>query len=280
MCVSVPRGDGRGANRVDELNGMRFGVNEAAIADSRNDPATRRSVYLDKPGDISPMLKLARDHTAEVELRIPGVVSPYTGRILDVTARHFLLEDVRPRDGLRQMRPGVQFSFSARVDDLYLYCDDCKIIEVGSERGLPYFRVCLPTRLLRQRRRRHTRINLPPRVSPNAGTIRMERERKRTQALEGHLIDVSVGGCRAAFKGAVLPMLEVGERLQQCSVAVSGTLNLSTTGVIRHSSWDAESCTTTCGIEFIEMAIPDRRRLEQYVSQLAGKVSAIRGSGV
>lgn len=249
---------------------------DAAAKDQSADPGARRAVYLDRAEDISPMLKLLRDHGAEIELRLAGVDSRYTGRVLDLTAREFLLENIRPRDGLSHLKRGVTFSFSARVDDIYVTADDCRITRVEAERGLPYFHANMPKRLLRQRRRRHTRITLPPRVSPNDGMVTVYRKRGN-EPLNGSIIDVSVGGCRVAFGGAVVPPYEADEVMPLCEVRITSTLSVSATGVIRHSSWDASQGVTTCGVEFSEMSIPDRRRLEHYVSQLAGRAGPSKG---
>jgi c-di-GMP-binding flagellar brake protein YcgR len=107
-------------------------------------------------------------------------------------------------------------------------------------------------------------------VSPDEGIIRISRKGQDVR-LHGQIIDVSVGGCRVSFSGAVLPALQSDERLTECDLQVTSALAVSARGVIRHSAWDAANRTTLCGIEFTEMAIPDRRRLEHYVSQLASR---------
>lgn len=149
--------------------------------------------------------------------------------------------------------------------------EDCHITRVESERGLPYFHADMPSRMLRQRRRRHTRITLPPRVSPNDGVIQLTTHRG-TEPHSGRLIDVSVGGCRAVFDGALVPALEV-EELADCDVRISSSFSVAATAIVRHSSWDATRRITTCGLEFSEMSIADRRRLEHYVSQLSSKLA-------
>ena len=93
----------------------------------------------------------------------------------------------------------------------------------------------------------------------------------------GHIIDISVGGCRIRFNGAVVPAMRADEPLTECAVQVTSSLCFSTGAIVRHSTWDATRRTTTCGIEFTGMSIPDRRRLEHYVSQLAVRNGTARG---
>lgn len=247
-----------------------------AIAnETGNDPSARRAVYLTQADDIAPMLKIMRDHSAELELRLSGVETEYRGRILDLSKGQFLLEDIRPRDGLARLRRGTRFTFAARVEDLYLCGEDCRIVGVESDRGLPYFRADLPQRLLRHRRRRYNRITLPPRVSPDEGVIRVSRA--NGTPLHGQIIDISVGGCRIAFNGAVLPALESDEQLPACEVRVSSALAFTAAAAVRHSTWDPAKRQTVCGMEFMHMAIADRRRLEHYVSQLTARHAAQKG---
>lgn len=248
---------------------MRSGLKDATATANDTDAAANRAVYLTQARDMTPMLKVMRDHSADLELRVAGVNGVYRGRILDLADDHFLLEDIRPRDGLTHLRRGARFSFSARAEDLYVCGEDCRIERVESERGLPYFRAALPQRLLRQRRRRHNRLTLPPRVSPNEGIVRVTRDGDDGPPLHGQIIDISVGGCRIAFSGAVLPTLHVEERLPGCELSVTSSLGFTTEAVIRHSAWDAATRQTVCGLEFLRMAIADRRRLEHYVSQLS-----------
>ena len=174
------------------------------------------------------------------------------------------------------MRRGTRFTFSARADDLYVCGEDCSIKRVESDRGLPYFHASLPQRLLRHRRRRHNRITLPPRVSPDEGIARITREGPQPSPLHGHIIDISVGGCRIAFSGAVLPALCTEERLPSCEVRVTSSLGFTAEAIIRHSAWDAAKRQTICGLEFMRMAIADRRRLEHYVSQLSARPGVAR----
>lgn len=248
----------------------------ATAQDNGADDAARRAVYLSRADDIAPMLKVMRDHSAELELRLAGVAEVYRGRILDTADDHFLLEDIRPREGLSRLRRGVNFTFSARADDLYVCGEECRILKVESDRGLPYFHAALPKRMLRHRRRRHSRITLPPRVSPNEGVVQVTRNGDDGRPLHGQIIDISVGGCRIAFNGAVVPAMTIEERLPKCAVHVTSSLAFDAEAVIRHAAWDAAKRQTICGVEFLRVAIADRRRLEHYVSQLSTRRSPVR----
>lgn len=249
---------------------MRLAAKDTSATATDTGGSVSRAVYLTRPEDIGPVLKLLRDHSTDIELRLSGTDGHYRGRVLDLNHDHFLLEDIRPRDGLAHLRRGTRFSFAARVEDLYIRAEDCRITKVESERGLPFFRANLPQRLLRHQRRQHARITLPPRVRPDEGIVWVARKHGGAD-LKFHIVDISVGGARLSFNGAVLPSLQSEEVLPSCQFKVSGSLAFETPAVIRHAAWDPVERTTVCGIEFSDMAVGDRRRLEHYVSQLTAR---------
>ena len=96
-------------------------------------------------------------------------------------------------------------------------------------------------------------------------------------ALDDDAAPCAAGEAGAASEcGAVVPALTVEEPLPKCAVHVTASLAFDAVAVIRHSAWDAGKRQTICGIEFLRMAIPDRRRLEHYVSQLSARRTPAR----
>jgi len=248
-------------------------VNNIATAESLR-PPPRSAAYLTDGVDMIPVLRVLRDHSVEIDLRLHGVETVYHARVLDLDDNRYLLRDIRPRDGVGLLRKGTRFTFSARMEGLYICGEDSEILAVESERGLPYFKASLPQRLLRQQRRRHTRVQLPPRVSPLDGVIDINRGQSNS-AVRGRIIDISVAGCRAEVAGAIVPGLEIGEAVAGCMLRLSASLVLQAEAAIRHQSWDPARRVTTVGVELTEMGVTERRRLEQYVQLLSrGRTSA------
>lgn len=223
------------------------------------------TTYLSEPIEIIRALKLLRDQRADVQLSFEGDSTSYVAKVLDVSGAHLLLEDIHPRTGLQKMRKGQEFAMSARGRGIYLHSSANKVVEVESERGVPYFRVRLPTNVLYQQRRKAARFRLPLRVATNGASVTLFRLHGDKQPITGRIVDVSAGGCRAQFDGPLV--LDQDEKLR-CALDIPDMLNFSADAIIRHSAFDKKSRTLTCGIELASMHVTDRRRLEQFLESI------------
>ncbi|MCP5181148.1 MAG: flagellar brake protein [Pseudomonadales bacterium] len=230
----------------------------------------RDSGYVSEAERICSTLRVFRDQRCEIRMRIGGSGDEILGRILDVSQREFLIEDIRPRSALSLFRARTTFSFAARVDGLYAFAEKATVISREEERGLPFFRVALPASLLVQQRRRDARYRLPMRVSARGASVILPRD----ITLNGRITDISVGGLRAEFPiQGTLP--DRNETVHHCRITIPNLLEVTSTAVIRHVRMDVQRRVFECGIELTEMPITDRRRLEQFVQSLA-KISAGR----
>ncbi len=90
---------------------------------------------------------------------------------------------------------------------------------------------------------------------------------QRDLTMTGKIVDISVGGLRAEFaiQGS-LPRRD--ETVENCRVTIPNLLQLNSKAVIRHVRMDVQRRIFECGIEMTEMAVTDRRRLEQFVQSL------------
>lgn len=225
------------------------------------------SGYVTDAGEARRIFTLFRDQRSDLSLRFEGESQTFTGHVLDVDDTSFLLENIRPRSGLSLLNGDDPFSLTGRSEGIFVYAEDLRTEAALADRGVPYYRVPLPERLLYQQRRRAARFRIPLRVATHGAEVLVSRSEGRP--ISAAIVDISVGGCRCVFEGFPYPALEVGDQVAGCRINVPRLLNLEAEGSIRHVSYDKDSNTTTCGIEFIEMDITDRRRLEQFVQSLA-----------
>lgn len=225
------------------------------------------SRYVTELDEIQQVFKLFRDQRSDLCLRFEGEAETFTSHVLDVADDSLLLEDIRPREGSALMNEGVNFNLTGRTEGVFVYAETLRAVEALSERGIPYYRVPLPEQMLYQQRRRALRFRIPLRVATHGAEVVLARIDQ--QPLSGAIVDISVGGCRAAFDGFPFPSLEVDEQIPLCQINIPKLLNLTAEGSIRHVTYDKEHSSTACGIEFVEMDITDRRRLEQFVQTLA-----------
>jgi len=238
-------------------------------ATTRTRPSGISSRYLTDPDEIIRVLKIFRDQRADLQIRFEQDIGVYTAKVLDLQKKVMLLEDLQPRNGTGQLRAHKPFALSGRVDGIYMHCVGNVAQKADSERGVPYFHVALPESLLYQQRRRAARFRLPLRVAANGGQVLLFRQDGNDIPLTGQIIDISAGGCRAEFAAVQTPPLQNDEILEGCAITVPNLLDLHSKGTVRHTSTDQKQQVTTCGIEFTEMHVTDRRRLEQFIQAIA-----------
>jgi c-di-GMP-binding flagellar brake protein YcgR len=236
------------------------------MAEARNATPAAASRYLTDQAEITRVFRIFRDQRAQLALRFDGDATAYTGRVLDVDIGHFLLDDIRPRSGLPLLHRQVPFAATGRTDGLYAYAEVLHVAEADSERGMPYFLVPFPARLLFQQRRRAARFRLPLSVATKGAAVVLTRA---TGELRGTVIDVSAGGCRAEFDGIVTPPFDVDEAIERCEICIPNLLDLVARGSIRHHAVLDEPPRIGCGIEFVAMDVTDRRRLENFVQRMS-----------
>jgi len=225
------------------------------------------TTYLNEPVEIIRVLKVLRDQRADVALSFDGDRQSYAVKVLDVSGNSVLLEDIHPRSGLAKMRQGQQFAMSARARGIYFHSGCNRVQAIESERGVPYFRVELPTNVLYQQRRKAARFRLPLRVATNGASVILFRACDEPESLNGRIIDISASGCRAQFDGPLAVPLQIDEKLR-CAVSIPEMLEFPAEAIIRHSAFDNKSRTVSCGIELVSMHVTDRRRLEQFLEAI------------
>ena len=228
-----------------------------------------QSRYVTDADEVAQLFKLLRDQRAELQLRFDEDAAVYTAKVLDLQKHTILIEDIQPRDGMKLLRAGRPFSLSSRTDGMYVHSVHNRAHKADSERSVPFFHVAVPKNLLCQQRRREMRFRLPLRVAIRGAQVTLFPRGKDVKPLTGTIIDISAGGCRAEFEGFKFCPIQEGDPLESCALEVPKLLELSTQGAIRHSSFDPRRRLLTCGIEFTEMHVTDRRRLEHFIQSMA-----------
>jgi len=231
------------------------------------------TTYLKNPAEIGEALKTLRNQRVGLRLTFESETTVYTARILDVLGDEFLIEDLQPRSGLKLMSERRRFAFSARANGLYVYSEGNQVRLIDEDRGVPYFRIPIPSNALYQQRRRSARYEVSLRTDSNPAIVTLfrnvETDRDHTSELEGRMLDISAGGCRIAVPGPVHPRLEIGEVPESVCISIPGLYDLSVQAIVRHASYNKLSRKVICGMEFTGMHVTDRRRLEQFLQSLA-----------
>lgn len=223
------------------------------------------SRYLNNRAEIIQRLKQLRDLRSDLTLQIEGHPESYKCKLLDVSDREFLIEDIAPRSGLQIIREAKKFSISARTDGTFIYIEETRVKKWDQERGIPFFHLALPDKLLYQQRRNGARFQLPLRVSASGASITMFEELDLT----GRIIDISAGGCRAEFKLPLPWQVKAEEHFKNCAITIPKLLEIHSEAIVRHFHENKHSQTLVCGIELTKMHVTDRRRLEHFIQIIA-----------
>ncbi|HEY5645288.1 MAG TPA: PilZ domain-containing protein [Pseudomonadales bacterium] len=230
------------------------------------------TTYLNKPADIASALRTLRNQAAKIQLTFENDPARYSARILDVLDRELLLEDLQPRSGLRLMTARSRFALSGRASGVYLYSEANRASRIDEDRGVPYFRVPLPSTVLYQQRRCSVRYPVPQRTHGKPAVMILQRavpgDKDHGNTLEGRMLDISAGGCRLVVPGPVHPPLASNEEIAKALIRIPGMYDLHPRAVIRHSTYNKLDRTVTCGVEFVSMNVTDRRRLTQFIQSL------------
>ena len=230
------------------------------MAEAAHAARSMDSKYLTDPEEIIRVIKVLRDQRARVSLRFEHSAHPYTVKVLDVNGTDLLIENIEPRSGITHLRENLPFALASRVEGMYVNFTDNLVNQVASERGVPYFHVALPKRVLYQQRRKAARFRLPLSVLAN-GEITLFQKTE----LAGKILDISAGGCRAEFSCDKDPGSKLGDAESPCEIKISDLLDLKAQAAVRHHSFDRSTKRLTCGIELVHMGITERRRLEQFI---------------
>lgn len=236
-------------------------------------PDAIHTTYLHRPAEIANALKTLRNQGAKVQITFENETTLCSARILDVLDDEWLLEDLQPRSALQLMSARRRFAFSSRANGVYLYGEHNRVSRIDEDRGVPYFRLPFPARVLFQRRRRSARIQVPYRSDVRPATVILDRlvtgDKDHGTTLEGRLLDISAGGCRLAVPGPVHPPLTNDEVLKATLIRIPGRYDLKADAMIRHASYNKLSRRVICGLEFTGMDVTDRRRLGQFIQSLS-----------
>ncbi len=235
------------------------------MAEAQPVSRTGSSRYLTDRADITRVFRVLRDQRAQLALRFDDEAQGYTARVLDVDIGHFLLDDIKPRDGLPLLHKHTPFNFTGRTEGLYVFAEGLAVAQADSERGMPYFLVPFPHRVLYQQRRRAARFRLPLSVVTKGAALIIERN---GTTLSGRIVDISAGGCRAEFDGPIEPPFVVDEVVDRCAVSIPNLLELTAHGTVRHHVTRTDPLRVSCGVEFVAMDITDRRRLEMLIQRI------------
>jgi len=113
------------------------------------------------------------------------------------------------------------------------------------------------------------RFELTDSVSASGASLDIRRLGNAADVHRGQLKDMSLGGCRVNFLGAMEPPLQVDEQLAETVLQLSGGQVVSLTATVRHTAFDPQQQLTSCGLQFVSIADDQKAVLQRYLSELS-----------
>lgn len=223
------------------------------------------SRYLIETEDQFQVLRDLRDQRVPVFLRFDDDDATYQTSVLEIDAqKHEFILDVISREGHLKISAKRAFTLSCRAHGVYVYITDMQIQGIQADAGLPYYILAFPKRMLYQQRRRAFRAPISHDVGATGSLVSFSRD----LPVMGRILDISAGGCRTEFVGAIDPPLRSEEQFNNCDFQLPGELAFRCSAVVRHAEYIPERDVTVCGLQFGPMEVRERRSLERLIQKL------------
>lgn len=220
-------------------------------------PISAEAETVKTPSRILHLLERARSCGYELHAAVPGCDEIWRTRIsrIDTDASQIIYGQLTPATwrsaNLAQpaeihcLVPGCRFAYSA-------------VLTPTDETGICYFESDLPSSLRYQQLRKRFRVNI---VSERAGVV-IEIPDGR---LEGALMDLSEGGCRARLSESCAE-LATGLVLENCQIWLEDSLDLRCQVEVRHlrAAGDAQEV----GMAFVSLSTQAEQELQRCIADL------------
>jgi len=122
------------------------------------------------------------------------------------------------------------------------------------------------------------RFELTDSISASGVGLDIRRAGEDGETHRGQLRDMSLGGCRVDFLGAIDPPLCVDEELAETVLRLPKGQSVTVTGKVRHTAFDQERQLTACGLQFIAMGDDQQAVLQRYLAELSKQPEAAKVS--
>jgi c-di-GMP-binding flagellar brake protein YcgR len=186
----------------------------------------------------------------------------YLSRTLEILpeAGYLVLDELAPIEGHRRLGVGSRLLVTARSRGTLLRFFS-EVQDIGSERGMAYYRLRWPRLIGLQQRRRHFRVFVP--LSQRVPLLLATDEDVR---LQGELRDLSVSGFSARLPDQLPIRLMAGQVLPSCRLALPDHGQLILPVELRYLEPPRnERRSARIGGRFLRLSTPQERQLEKMV---------------
>jgi c-di-GMP-binding flagellar brake protein YcgR len=190
--------------------------------------------------------------------------TPYTSAILEVVrdARYLVLDELTPAIGHDRIKAEPRIEVRALVDGIELRFES-RVTQIGTQDGLPYYKVAFPQEVIYAQRRRLHRVTVP--LSQGFEVIVGFADE---QELRGELRDLSVGGLCARIRSGLIDPKHDRHALASCRILLPDERTILSDIEILHIDAPSRPRVPRIGARFVDPAPAMLRRIEQFCAEL------------
>lgn len=184
---------------------------------------------------------------------------------VDADGRYLLLDELHPIEGHRLAGPNKTLTLYTQLEGVNVNFA-ARIIEIGSAKGVAYYKVAFPESIRYRQRRSDYRVSVSAALS-----IPVELTSGKEESLGGELHDISAGGVCIRFpRKTSLPIDKNDEQLE-CSITLSDGKTIRSAFRICHIALQEQANTLLVGGCFLRLDKIQHRAVERYVVELQRK---------
>lgn len=214
--------------------------------------------------EIYVLLKRAYATHALLTVYVGPDKEPFTSAILEVVRddRYLVLDELTPKAGHARLVADPRIELRALVDGIEMRCAT-RVLKVGVQDGLPYYKVEFPTEVSYAQRRRQHRVPVPLNQGYEV-TFIFADEREVT----GELRDLSAGGLCARIRNGDLDPKTDRNALAMCRIMMPEDKSIIADIEILHIDAPPRPRVPRLGGRFIDLAPTPARRIAQFCAEL------------
>lgn len=212
---------------------------------------------------IHGFLKRLMEKRSLLTVHVDGQATDYNSAIIKVAddQSYFLLDELNPEDGHTLLKQKGQCHIKGHVDGVSLSFD-APIDHFGEDKGIPYYRILMPSSINYLQRRSAHRVSFS---AANPVPVSLTAQNKQT--VNGHMSDLSTGGLRIKFDNDIDAAIENGDILR-CQFTVEGT-TFSTEVIVRIARLKDDGFKKPfLGAQFHQLVPAQERQLQRLIMGL------------
>lgn len=226
------------------------------------------SQWISGPAEIFRIMRLFLHQRTLLTLSVPSLRQHFSSvmLIVDPDNQFIIIDEPHPAHPMQDllkhetMKIVIHSTHGARV------IFRARLLDIGEDNGLPYYKITFPTEIRRSQRRSAYRVPLE-----KTRRLLTSLPRAGSEPLVGQLEDISAQGISLRCADRSVLLLAQNQRIPKCIIQLP-RLELSCTLQIRHIKNAAKSNTFLVGGRFMDLNIPQQRLLEKTIAELQREV--------